>query len=175
MPISMDGRGSGVDNVFVERLWRSMKYEEVYLRAHASVSAAIAGVGRYLEFYNGRRPHTALRDQTPDEAYLTQRPLTNQPERDSGYPLATNPRIPTTVGNSLTKRGNLSQLAEATSPWKTWRIVLRSKLGAAAKQRVQERYLGQDRHEIIRQWYSTILSRNARSVKAAAIDGASIT
>ena len=63
--ISMDGRGCWRDNVFVERLWRSIKYEEVYLHAYASVSAAKAGVGRYLEFYNGRRPHSALGDRTP--------------------------------------------------------------------------------------------------------------
>lgn len=73
--ISMDGRGCWRDNVFVERLWRSIKYEEVYLRAYASVSEAKAGVGRYLEFYNGRRPHTARGDRTPDEAYFTQQTL----------------------------------------------------------------------------------------------------
>jgi putative transposase len=75
--ISMDGRGCWRDNVFVERLWRSIKYEEVYLHAYQSVSAAKAGVGRYLEFYNGRRPHTALGDRTPDEAYFTQGTLKN--------------------------------------------------------------------------------------------------
>jgi putative transposase len=75
--ISMDGRGCWRDNVFVERLWRSIKYEEVYLHAYANVSAAKAGVGRYLEFYNGRRPHTALGDRTPDEAYFTQQTLKN--------------------------------------------------------------------------------------------------
>ena len=69
--ISMDGRGCWRDNVFVERPWRSIKYEEVYLHAYESVSAATAGVGRYLEFYNGRRPHTAPGDRTPDEAYFT--------------------------------------------------------------------------------------------------------
>jgi len=73
--ISMDGRGCWRDNVFVERLWRSIKYEEVYLHAYASVSAAKAGVGRYLDFYNSRRPHTALGDRTPDEAYFTQQTL----------------------------------------------------------------------------------------------------
>ena len=75
--ISMDGRGCWRDNVFVERLWRSIKYEEVYLHAYENVSAAKAGVGRYLEFYNGRRPHTALGDRTPDEAYFTQQTLKN--------------------------------------------------------------------------------------------------
>ena len=73
--ISMDGRGCWRDNVFVERLWRSIKYEEVYLHAYESVSAAKAGVGRYLDFYNRRRPHTALGERTPDEAYFIQPPL----------------------------------------------------------------------------------------------------
>jgi putative transposase len=75
--ISMDGRGCWRDNVFVERLWRSIKYEEVYLHAYASVSEAKAGISRYLAFYNGRRPHTALGDRTPDEAYFTQQTLKN--------------------------------------------------------------------------------------------------
>ncbi len=73
--ISMDGRGCWRDNVFVERLWRSIKYEEIYLHAYENVSAAKAGVGKYLEFYNGRRPHTALGDRTPDEAYFTHQTL----------------------------------------------------------------------------------------------------
>jgi putative transposase len=68
--ISMDGRGCWRDNVFVERLWRSIKYEEVYLHAYESVSAAKAGVGRYLDFYNRRRPHTALGDRTPGRGML---------------------------------------------------------------------------------------------------------
>jgi len=59
--ISMDGRGAWRDNVFVERLWRSVKYEEVYLRAYGSVSEARASLGRYLTFYNSRRPHSSLR------------------------------------------------------------------------------------------------------------------
>ena len=68
--ISMDGRGSWRDNVFVERLWRSIKYEEVYLRAYDTVSDARASIGRYLAFYNGRRPHSSLDRKTPDEAYF---------------------------------------------------------------------------------------------------------
>ena len=67
--ISMDGRGSWRDNVFVERLWRSVKYEEVYLRAYGSVSEARAGIGRYFAFYNSRRPHSSLGGMTPDEFY----------------------------------------------------------------------------------------------------------
>jgi putative transposase len=72
--ISMDGRGAWRDNVFVERLWRSVKYEEVYLRAYGSVSEARASIGRYLAFYNGRRPHSSLDRRTPDQAYFN-RPL----------------------------------------------------------------------------------------------------
>jgi putative transposase len=68
--ISMDGRGSWRDNVFVERLWRSIKYEEVYLHAYESVSQAKAGIGRYIEFYNTRRPHSTLDKKTPDEFYF---------------------------------------------------------------------------------------------------------
>ena len=65
--ISMDGKGAWRDNVFVERLWRSVKYEEVYLRAYDSVSEARASIGRYLDFYNGRRPHSSLDGTTPDQ------------------------------------------------------------------------------------------------------------
>ncbi len=70
--ISMDGKGAWRDNVFVERLWRTVKYEEVYLRAYASVSEARASIGRYLGFYNGTRPHSSLGGQTPDQAYFNQ-------------------------------------------------------------------------------------------------------
>ena len=69
--ISMDGKGAWRDNVFVERLWRTIKYEEVYLRAYDSVSAARESLARYLKFYNGRRPHSSLDGQTPDQTYLT--------------------------------------------------------------------------------------------------------
>ena len=68
--ISMDGKGAWRDNVFVERLWRTVKYEEVYLRAYSSVSEARASIGRYLGFYNGTRPHSSLGGRTPDQAYL---------------------------------------------------------------------------------------------------------
>ena len=68
--ISMDGRGAWRDNVFVERLWRSVKYEEVYLRAYDSVSQARASLGRYLDFYNRKRPHSSLDARTPDRAYF---------------------------------------------------------------------------------------------------------
>jgi putative transposase len=70
--ISMDGRGAWRDNVFVERLWRSVQYEEVYLRAYDSVSDARASIGRYLTFDNGRRPHPSLDRETPDHVYFNQ-------------------------------------------------------------------------------------------------------
>jgi putative transposase len=73
--ISMDGRGAWRDNVFVERLWRSVKYEEVYLRAYDSVAEARASIGRYMTFYNGRRPHSSLDARTPDQAYFNHVPL----------------------------------------------------------------------------------------------------
>ena len=73
--ISMDGRGAWRDNVFVERLWRSVKYEEVYLRAYDGVSEARSSIGRYLDFYNDRRPHSSLDGATPDQAYFTPLPL----------------------------------------------------------------------------------------------------
>jgi putative transposase len=72
--ISMDGRGSWRDNVFVERLWRSVKYEEVYLRAYDSVAEARASIGRYLGFYNAKRPHSSLDARTPDQAYFNHLP-----------------------------------------------------------------------------------------------------
>ena len=73
--ISMDGKGCWIDNVFIERLWRSVKYEEVYLRAYDSVSDARASIARYFDFYNSRRPHSSLDGMTPDQAYFTQLPL----------------------------------------------------------------------------------------------------
>ena len=73
--ISMDGRGAWRDNVFVERLWRSVKYEEVYLRAYDSVGDARASIGRYLDFYNRKRPHSSLDARTPDRAYFDSLPL----------------------------------------------------------------------------------------------------
>jgi len=73
--ISMDGKGRWRDNVFVERLWKSVKYEEVYLRAYDTVSAARAGLSRYFAFYNTRRPHTSLDRRTPDAVYFESLPL----------------------------------------------------------------------------------------------------
>jgi putative transposase len=68
--ISMDGRGRALDNVFVERLWRSLKYEEIYLKERDSVRETAAGIGAWFEFYNNERPHLGLGGRTPREAYL---------------------------------------------------------------------------------------------------------
>ena len=72
--LSMDGRGSWRDNVFVERLWRSVKYEEVYLNAYDSVAAARRAIMRYLDWYNRFRPHSKIKKRTPDEAYTAMLP-----------------------------------------------------------------------------------------------------
>jgi putative transposase len=72
--LSMDGKGSWRDNVFVERLWRSVKYEEVYLKAYESVSQARQSIADYMMWYNQRRPHSSLADRTPDEAYFAMLP-----------------------------------------------------------------------------------------------------
>ena len=73
--LSMDGKGCWRDNIFVERLWRSLKYEEVYLHGYDSVSAATTGIGNYFTLYNARRPHSSLSDRTPDDVYFTPLPL----------------------------------------------------------------------------------------------------
>lgn len=71
--ISMDGKGRWMDNIFIERLWRSLKYEEVYLHGYDTVKDARAGVRRWMEFYNQRRKHQALDRRTPDDVYYTNR------------------------------------------------------------------------------------------------------
>ncbi|MBB5429819.1 putative transposase [Paraburkholderia sp. JPY158] len=72
--LSMDGKGAWRDNVFVERVWRSVKYEEVYLKAYESVNHARRSIGDYINLYNQRRPHSSLEDRTPDEAYFATLP-----------------------------------------------------------------------------------------------------
>ena len=74
--VSMDGRGAWRDNVFVERLWRSVKYEEVYLRAYDSVGEARASLSRYFIFYNTKRPHSSLDARTPECFYYDHLPQT---------------------------------------------------------------------------------------------------
>ncbi|MFN3806534.1 IS3 family transposase [Asticcacaulis sp.] len=76
--ISMDGKGCWRDNVFVERLWKSVKYEEVYLHAYDTVSDARAQIGRYIAFYNSRRPHSAHNGRTPDQVYFATLPTMAQ-------------------------------------------------------------------------------------------------
>ena len=76
--ISMDGKGAWRDNVFVERLWRSIKYEEVYLHAYDSVAQAKTGIARYIDFYNTARPHSSLDKKTPDEFYFATLPAIEQ-------------------------------------------------------------------------------------------------
>ena len=74
--ISMDGKGAWRDNVFVERLWKSVKYEEVYLKAYNTASEARTSIGQYFEFYNRRRPHSSLDRMTPEQFYFNSLPLT---------------------------------------------------------------------------------------------------
>jgi putative transposase len=69
--LSMDGKGAWRDNVFVERFWKSLKYEEIYLHAYDSVSEAKSGIGKYIAFYNGMRPHSSLDGRTPDTVYFS--------------------------------------------------------------------------------------------------------
>jgi putative transposase len=73
--ISMDGRGAWRDNVIVERLWCSVKYEEIHLHAYGAVSEARGSIGRYLNFYNSRRPHSSLAAKTPDQTYFDNLPM----------------------------------------------------------------------------------------------------
>lgn len=73
--VSMDGKGRWVDNVFVERLWKSVKYEEVYLHAYDTVSQAQQGLESYFTFYNERRPHSSLDGKTPDTVYFNSLPI----------------------------------------------------------------------------------------------------
>jgi putative transposase len=73
--ISMDGKGRCLDNIFVERLWRSLKYEEVYLHAYRDLVEARAGIGRYFDYYNHDRDHQTLGYQTPDAFYRSMRPI----------------------------------------------------------------------------------------------------
>ncbi|MCJ2069558.1 DDE-type integrase/transposase/recombinase, partial [Methylobacterium sp. J-030] len=72
--ISMDGKGAWRDEVFVERLWRSVRYQEIYLRAYDTVSTARASIGRYLAVYHGRRPHSRLDRRTPDQTSFDRLP-----------------------------------------------------------------------------------------------------
>ena len=72
--LSMDGRGAWRDNVFVERLWRSVKYERVYLKAYDSVGAARADIAEYMDWYNAGRAHSSLDETKPDKHYFAKLP-----------------------------------------------------------------------------------------------------
>jgi putative transposase len=72
--ISMDGKGRWADNVFVERFWRSLKYEHVYLHAYEPAGEARSKIGRYIEFFNAERPHSSLGGQTPEQVYFHRPP-----------------------------------------------------------------------------------------------------
>ena len=84
--ISMDGKGRYLDNIFVERLWRSIKYEEVYLKAYQTVAEARTGINAYLEFYNRRRPHQALGYRTPAEVYQNGQEEKEAAAQEAGLP-----------------------------------------------------------------------------------------
>lgn len=92
----MDGKGAWRDNVFVERLWRSVKYEEVYLKAYDSVREGRASIGKYLDFYNRGRPHSSLDGRAPDKAYFTRYRFPRRPNQRQcstykwGIPVQTN-------------------------------------------------------------------------------------
>ena len=81
--VSMDGKGRYLDNIFVERLWRSVKYEEVYLKAYRNGSEARRGIDAYLELYNRERPHQSLGYRTPAQVFAEGRPLRCLPEQAS--------------------------------------------------------------------------------------------
>jgi len=90
--VSMDGKGRYSDNIFVERLWRSIKYEEVYLKAYKDRTEAKQGIGTYLDFYNRVRPHQALGYRTPQEMFQREQPR----ERPAGQEVVLIPGVNTT-------------------------------------------------------------------------------
>ena len=87
--ISMDCRGRVYDNIFVERLWRSVKYEEVYTKEYATVKEAVSGLGAYFGFYNEERPHQALKYKTPYQLYAERRTHPAQPDNIHSAPRCT--------------------------------------------------------------------------------------
>lgn len=84
--ISMDGKGRCMDNIFIERLWRSLKYEDVYLNAYSTGTEAKAGIGTWVDAYNWRRPHQALAYATPDEVYWQGLPASGLRSRSALHP-----------------------------------------------------------------------------------------
>jgi putative transposase len=104
--ISMDGKGRYTDNIFVERLWRSIKYEEVYLKAYGNGTEARAGIGAYLDFYNQERPHQALGYRTPGEVFEGQQRKCLQ-EQEGVLPSGVDP-FPQIAADSLNLTLSLS-------------------------------------------------------------------
>jgi Integrase core domain len=106
--LSMDGRGAWRDNVFVERLWRSVKYERVYLKAYDGVSAARADIVDYVAWYSSSRAHPSLDDATPDEHYFSHLPTLAMAAEDevSGAPRASY-RVGRFVASADRRRGQL--------------------------------------------------------------------
>jgi putative transposase len=104
--ISMDGKGRYMDNIFVERLWRSLKYEEVYLNAYSSVAEAKAGIGAWLGFYNEERQHQSLGYRTPRQAYEAEcRWIWGRSASPTGRAFAHIPPVqPPTTGSMVTSR-----------------------------------------------------------------------
>ena len=93
--ISMDGKGRCMDNVFIERLWRSLKYEEVYLHAYETVGEAKAGIGSWISFYNVSRPHQALGYRTPTQVFTGTAGAVDM--MDNADALTTSPQLTTTA------------------------------------------------------------------------------
>jgi len=85
--ISMDGRGRALDNIFVERLWRSVKYENVYINHYEAAPDARLGINEYFDFYNDERPHQSLNYQTPSEVYFLQEEVSRPKNQAIGRPI----------------------------------------------------------------------------------------
>ena len=135
--ISMDGKGAWRDNVFIERLWRSVKYEEVYLRAYESVSEARASIGRYFDFYNGRRPQRALTATHPIKPTSTRYPSAWRPNlgRGSTYRCGKSVQRTGTTTNLCRSRSSAECREHISSKWLThfhdrsswlWRVCWRT-------------------------------------------------
>jgi putative transposase len=115
----MDGKGCWRDNVFVERLWKSVKYEEVYLKAYDSVTAAKAGLGTYLRFYNTRRPHQALDGESPDAVYFENLPQASIAADGPGYPQGPLPSLLRAVENPMDNPSSQGSTYQTGDPVQT--------------------------------------------------------
>ena len=106
--ISMDGKGRYLDNIFVERLWRSIKYEEVYLKAYQNGTEARKAIGAYLDFYNRERPHQALGYRTPGQVFEEEQPTRCLQEQEVVVPSGTE-TLPQAAEDSLNLASLLSK------------------------------------------------------------------